>query len=203
MRFNFNDKGNKGFTLIELIVAISVFAVLTSVAVGGFINIMRNQRIVTAMMAVNDNMSLTLEQMAREMRTGYNFCFVNGSSDKIQFVNAKNEVVRYWLNNDGIEKGVSATAGDALSSCNDSGNSGFTYNKITADNVSIKKFNVKMCGQNVSSDYSLPSCGSGSKTRFPPRITLNLSITSSEPDIKKFGVDLNIQTTVSSRIIKK
>ncbi|MBI5306636.1 prepilin-type N-terminal cleavage/methylation domain-containing protein [Candidatus Wolfebacteria bacterium] len=190
----------KGFTLIELIVAMSVFVILTSVAVGGFINMMRNQRIVTAMMAVNDNMGLTLEQMAREIRTGYNFCRI--SSSKIQFVNAKNEVVRYRLNNESVEKGISATSGSQTPGCDDASDSWFSYGKIIADNVSINKFDIKVCGKNIDNSIVLGNCGSGD-SRFPPRITLSLSITSAEPDVKKIGVYVNTQTTVSSRIIKK
>ncbi len=63
-----------GFTLIELIVAFGLFSIIMAVASGGFVQVIRSYRIATALTATNDSMALTMEQVAREMRTGYNFC---------------------------------------------------------------------------------------------------------------------------------
>lgn len=198
---NFNLQ-KKGFTMIELLVAMSVFAILTSIAAGGFINVLRNQRTVAALMAANDNMGIAMEQIAREMRTGYNFCKVAGSSSKFQFINSKNEVVRYQFNNNGIERSVSKTFGDTTPTCNDTDDSNwFSYNKITADNVKINKFNVGICGKNIINSTLLDDCGPGGIS-YPPRITLGIGITSSEPDIEKLGISTNIQTTVTARTIQ-
>ncbi len=191
----------KGFTIVELIVAMSLFVVLISIAVGAFININRNQRIIVALMAANDNMGLTLEQMAREIRTGYNFCEI--SKEKIQFVNAKDQVIRYRLNNasSSIEKGISSISGPGSGDCSDAADSWFTYQPLSADNVKIPILNMQICGKNLDTNILLDNCGSGD-TSYPPRITLGLSITSNEPIVKKSGISINIQTTVSSRRIE-
>ena len=57
-----------GFTLVELLVAIGVFSILISVAVGTFARALRTQRQTAALIAANSNASLVLEQMAREIR---------------------------------------------------------------------------------------------------------------------------------------
>ena len=191
----------KGFTIVELIVAMSLFVVLISIAVGAFININRNQRIIVALMAANDNMGLTLEQMAREIRTGYNFFEI--SKEKIQFVNAKDQVIRYRLNNasSSIEKGISSISGPGSGDCSDAADSWFTYQPLSADNVKITILNMQICGKNLDTNILLDNCGSGD-TSYPPRITLGLSITSNEPIVKKSGISINIQTTVSSRRIE-
>ena len=64
------------FTLVEMLVAIALFSVVVSIAVGGFTRALRTQRQVIALIAANSNMSLALEQMAREMRTSINFSCV-------------------------------------------------------------------------------------------------------------------------------
>ena len=82
--------------------AMSIFVILISIAAGGFVNILRNQRLVIALMVVNDNMSLSMEQMAREIRTGYNFSKI--SNQEFQFVNSHNQIVSYRLNEGAIER---------------------------------------------------------------------------------------------------
>lgn len=199
-KFYILNSKNSGFTVIELIVAMTIFVILMSIAVGGFVHLLKSQRVVAALMIANDSASLTLEQMAREMRTGYNFCIT--PFGKLEFVNAiRNEVVRYRLNNDAMEKGVSGISGGDFSTCSDSDDSWFVYKKLTADNVKISDFNIKACGKNISPVFLLDSCGSGGNN-YPPRITVSLSITSAEPDVKKLEIYVPIQTTVSSRWIK-
>lgn len=193
-------KYNKAFTIVELIVAMSLFMILISIAVGSFINVLRNQRVVVALMAVNDSMNLSLEQMAREIRTGYNFCLT--PSNKLQFVNAYNEVIRYKLNNvsSTIERGPSGVFGMISAVCNDD-DSGFNYKPITADNVQISNLKIQACGKNLSSELLLDECSAGD-SNYPPRLTISLSVTSQEPDVAKLGIYTDIQTTISSRRIE-
>jgi len=163
-----------GFTIIELLVAMTLFLVLMGIAVGSFVKTMRTQRAIVALMAVNDNASLTLEQIAREMRTGYHFSKI--SATEIQFVNAYNVVVSYRLNNGAIERG---TTNPFLLT---------TYQKITADNVKVTNLDFELSGE-VSGD------------KLQPRITIAMSVTS--PNDFLGGISTNIQTTVSSRILDK
>jgi len=177
-----NSKFKNGFTLVELVVAIGIFIILMSIAAGGFIQMLRNQRIVASLMAANDNMSLILEIIGREIRTGYNFNKV--SNTELEFVNAYDLKVKYRLNEGAIEKGVEYF--------------GITgYSKITADNVLISAFNINVCGKNINGT-ALGDCGSGGNSYFP-RITLGLSITSVEPDVKKLNIFTDIQATISAR----
>lgn len=165
-------KIKNGFTIIELLVAMGLFVVLIGIATGGFVKTLRTQKAVVGLMAANDNVSLVLEQIAREIRTGYNFSKI--SDTEFQFVNAKNQVIWYRLNEGAIERGTE----DILLQR--------TYKKITADNVKITNFKVELFGNNAGDGY-------------PPRITISLSITG----IGKYldNVVTNIQTTISSRVI--
>ena len=64
-----------GFTIIELMVAMTVFLVVVGISSGIFTRTIRTQRIVTDMSASLNNVTLALEQIAREARTGYFFTF--------------------------------------------------------------------------------------------------------------------------------
>ena len=109
---------NKGFTIIELIVAMSLFIILMTISVGGFISALRNQRSVNNLMAVNNNAGLVLEQMVREIRTGYRFCaadICNGVEDPLIFINHREEIVIYELVGNVVKRnGEALTASNVL-----------------------------------------------------------------------------------------
>ncbi len=72
-----NLKDSSGFTLTELIVAMSVFIIATTIISGVFVRAVRTQRQVGQLMAINSDASLIIERMAREIRSGYDFMFSN------------------------------------------------------------------------------------------------------------------------------
>lgn len=161
----------KGFTLIELIVSVAIFIILITAVSVTFIRILRTQRALASLFETNNNISIILEQMAREMRTGVNFTKI--SDTEIRFVNTQSETVRYRLNLAAVERGI------------ESGVS-VNFEKITSDNVRVLRFNPLLLGQ---------SPGDG----FPPRITIVLSVEPVNPHLKDVIIDM--QTTVSARNI--
>ncbi|PIU98419.1 hypothetical protein COS61_01505 [Candidatus Wolfebacteria bacterium CG03_land_8_20_14_0_80_40_12] len=165
-----NLKPNSGFTVVELLIAMGLFVILSGIATGGFIKALKSQQEIVNLMEVNDNMSLTLEQISREFRTGYNFSKI--SDVETQFVNSRNEVVLYRLNEGAIERGIE----DELLQK--------TYKKITADNIKITAFKITLFGNEDGDGY-------------PPRITISLSVMSASKYLQ--NVSTNIQTTVSAR----
>ena len=89
----------KGFTMIELLVALGLFVVVMSIASTVFIQSLRTQRSIVALMAANDNASLSIEQMMREMRIGLNFK-TNNDKTEISFVSQRKGNVVYRWNKD-------------------------------------------------------------------------------------------------------
>ncbi|HDH31667.1 MAG TPA: prepilin-type N-terminal cleavage/methylation domain-containing protein [Candidatus Wolfebacteria bacterium] len=179
----------KGFTLIELIIAMGIFVIVISIVSVSFIQALRAQRSIAALMEANDNISLVFEQMVREIRTGYRFCtniapILNLDADftghcnglvnnELAFVNASEREVSYRFENEAIWKKV-----DVLGIPMDE--------KITADNVKINYFNIILAGNDTGDNLQ-------------PRITISLSISPIGRDIK--DVTINLQTTISSRPI--
>lgn len=89
----------KGFTVLELLVALSLFSILTAVSVGIFVRALQMHREIIAFSNTLDVSGQILEQMTREMRTGSNFVVEGSPSSKIAFINARGEDVGYQLVN--------------------------------------------------------------------------------------------------------
>ena len=162
----------RGFTIMELLVAMGVFLILISITSSGFISSLRTQRELTGLISINDSVNLTLEQIMREIRTGYNFTKI--SQNELQFVNSENKIIYYRFIDGAIERGET----DMLTIV--------TYRKITADNVRIKNFNIEVMGGAAADGYQ-------------PRITIAISIVGITKYLE--NVPVNVQMTVSSRTL--
>ncbi|PIW97800.1 hypothetical protein COY65_02455 [Candidatus Jorgensenbacteria bacterium CG_4_10_14_0_8_um_filter_39_13] len=131
--FKFNFSGKNGYTLVELMVAATLFIVFFSIATAGFIRAIRTQRGLNSVINLTSNAGLTLEQMAREIRTGYHFTV--GQDSKIAFINYNKLPVVYRLNNNAIER---------------SEDNGTTFYPLTSTDVKIEKLIFKV-SQTLSS----------------------------------------------------
>lgn len=63
----------RGFTLIEMMVAVGLFAVIMTISVGTLIGVFNTNRKSQSIKAAMDNLSLAIESMSREMRFGYRY----------------------------------------------------------------------------------------------------------------------------------
>ncbi len=181
MRFN-NFKFNKqeGQSLVEMLIAMSIFVIFIVIAVGGFIQTMTNQRIVLKLSAATDNMSFSLEQMMREIRVGNNFnVYDNGQSISFNGYdeNGNQENIIYSLNSStgAIDRTFSIPA--SIPAINVSPSTA----PLTANNVTVSYFNV--------SKYQPHNPG-------PALITIVIGVTASDRGV---SITNYIQTSVSSR----
>ncbi len=154
-----------------------------------------------ALISTQSNISVALEQMAREIRTGYLFCATPGNgglpnicdqgklgpetgctsngyvwtcNDILNFYNADGNNIDYEL------------AGRALTRSQNGPNGSFT--PITGSNVNVSGLTFTIFG-NTEGD------------NWPPRITISMSVAPSSSDPALAGDVLNLQTTVSAREI--
>ncbi|HUZ93203.1 MAG TPA: type II secretion system protein [Candidatus Paceibacterota bacterium] len=162
------------FTLVETIVAIGVFSITVSIALGGLVTALRTQRQVAAFISADNNVSLVLEQIAREARTGYDFCRPNSCPPgEIDFVNAVGVPVIYRLAGGAIER-----AEENLT------NGTYTFSPLTGINVTVAYLNFVVFGNQPTDNW-------------PPRITISIGISANSLGISSDVT--NLQTTVSSR----
>lgn len=172
---------SRAFTLIELLIAIGLFSVVMTIAMGGFVRALRSQRQIVALISANSNVSLVMEQMSREMRTGYYFCdgtLINpcdSTNDNMSFLNAKGENIVYYL-----EKSESGN-GRIFRVVNSERGS-----QLTADNVNIRNLKFNLFGGVMDSNY-------------PARVVIRASVSPAGNSFNVSDVVTNIQTTVSTR----
>jgi len=101
---------NKGFTLVELIVATAVFVVVISVVLSLFMMGIRSQRKVVALQNVQGNARYLLAFIAKEIRMSE---INNITSTTLDITRPDGESVRYFFNNTQgkIERTDSSTSG--------------------------------------------------------------------------------------------
>ncbi len=167
---NINQKLNRGFTLIELVIASSLFMIVALIASGAFVESLKNQRDVRDLTSANNNASQALEAMAREIRTGQDF--VSSTASELNFKNYRSQQVSYKLLSDftiaKCEEPVSCAGATA------------TYTPITSKKYKVSALNFYY--QGIQDGDSLP-----------PRITISITI----EGVRNQSVTL--QTTVSSK----
>ncbi len=170
-------KIRKGFTLIELLVATGIFSILAAIGIGGFVQMLRTQRSVTAQLTAISNAHIALEQMTREIRTGYNFSCRNPAtcvaSTGLQFTNAAGLPVEYRIPNRPQDRFIERSE------------NGGSFERITGSNVLVNYL-----------EFSI-FLGSRSSDHYPPRINIILQVSPVGASI----TPINIQTTVSSRTL--
>ena len=169
----YNIKHKRGFTLVELLVAMGIFVIVVTIVSSIFIRNLRTQQSIVSLIAVNDSASLALEQMAREMRTGSGFCGGGACpSQEIFFTNAYGDAVRYKLEGETVKR---------------SPDDGATFYPITADNVKVEDLKFIVDGN------AFDPVGDNK----PTKITIILSVRPKGGNIEAAAT--NLQTTITSR----
>lgn len=176
-----------GFTIMELLVAMSVFAIVIAVAVGIFDNSLRGERRLVSLMSVQNNMNAALEEMAREMRGGYLFTEtspVGSCTSTISFLSPTGQgTTTYALLSGAINRtGYYPSLGSSLTTRE-------TGTDVKVDNLC---FMVNQYGMSTSYD----ACS-------PWRITILASVEPAVQNPSSLIQPFNIQTTVSSRVLPK
>lgn len=67
---SYSLRSRKGFTLLELIVAIGIFSIVMMIAVGALLSMLNANRKAQALKAVMNNVNFAVENMAKEIRVG-------------------------------------------------------------------------------------------------------------------------------------
>jgi prepilin-type N-terminal cleavage/methylation domain-containing protein len=147
-------KKNRGFTIVELLVSMTLFLIVTTIAVGSFVRALRAQQAIVGLIAVNDNTSLTLEQMAREIRTGIDFS--TQGEDALIFTNTFEEQVTYQVRNNRLERQSGTTA----------------FIPLTASNIRVVDIGF----------YLMTTDAHGNA--IAPRVTITMTVGSTKRDIK-------------------
>ncbi|MEI6042005.1 MAG: type II secretion system protein [bacterium] len=73
-----NTNQKRGFTLIEVMVSVSLFAMVMTLSLGAILSIVDGNKKAQAINAVANNLNFAVESMVRDIKTGYAYtCTVN------------------------------------------------------------------------------------------------------------------------------
>ncbi len=144
-------KRSFGFTLVEIIVAVSLFTLVATISIGAVLSIFDANKKSQTSKTVVDNLNLSIEDMARTVRFGTNYHCGSGGTltspqncsvgDNFLAVNFNSSTVVFRLNNSRIERST---------------NGGTTYSPITASDVVIETLNFYVFGATDSPSLQQP-----------------------------------------------
>ncbi|PID83663.1 hypothetical protein CSB11_00080 [Candidatus Campbellbacteria bacterium] len=188
-----NKKKEKGFTLIEMLISISLFTVVVTIAFGALITIISASSKAKTLKIVVNNLNLAMESMTREIRTGsfYN-CNSSatspgdgsGNDEDCILPSAANSNVLYLKSDDDEE--VVYYLDDGQIKVEKTKNGATTKNTLTGDDVNIEYLKFAVVGAEKGDSVQ-------------PRVFIVLQghITKGDADSR-----FNIQSTVSQRKIE-
>ncbi|MDD5721146.1 MAG: hypothetical protein PHT16_01710 [Candidatus Pacebacteria bacterium] len=70
---------NGGYTIIETMISVSLFIIIVTIALGSLLNTNLLHKKSQNMRSLMDNLSFVMEDMSRNLRTGYNYHCISGS----------------------------------------------------------------------------------------------------------------------------
>ncbi len=113
---NMKKKFSKGFTLIELMTAVSIFVIVMTVSMGALFGIFDANRKTRSIKTVMNNLNLAIESLSREMRYGSNYHCGGGTLTSpqncssgdlvVSFLSSGNQQITYRLNGSVFERQV-------------------------------------------------------------------------------------------------
>ncbi|GEM_PF-513873 len=192
-----------GFTMIELLVSISVFTIIISITSGIFTTSLRSHRASVALIAANSDAQLTLEQMARVIRRGEGKTFesveatdgVTGKIYKCLNFKSGNDFISYrWnMSKKNIEWNSNLNASANCANGNFSG--------IISENLRVDMANFRIACAGGTGDVSCSS-PSAVKSKYYPKITILLRVGSNATQIASAPFT-NLEVTISPRSDKR
>ena len=176
MKLNLYTK--RGFTLIELITAVSIFLIIMTVSMGSILGVFDANRRSRSLKNVMSNLNLAVDSMSREMRYGRNYhCGSTGNTatpqncvsgeDFMSFLSSDNTQITYRYASSHIEKSVD----------------GGGYLQVTAPEVVIDELKF----------YAL---GTATSDTLQPKVVIKIT---GHSGVGRGRSDFTLQTLVSQR----
>lgn len=199
---------NKGYTIIEMMIAISIFLIVVSVGMNGLLQsnlVLNKSRDVRNIM---DNLSFIMEDMSRSIRTGYNYrCYDAGLIWGPSFAQDPSlETPRSCVSGHAIafEEATTGSTGDYTDQwvykfASDPTTGGFTVFKSIDGGLNFYPLNdPKIILNNTSGISVLAAEPQSAGNNGQPFVIIRLS---GEIDYKGIKTPFNLQTSVSQTLI--
>lgn len=178
-------KFSGGFTLIEIMVAVSVFAMVMVVAITAILSIVSANKKAQSLSSVINNLNFSIEAMSRDLRTGYNYncnglgnCISGGDNITFKSSQSNNASVKYSLDTCVSSVGSRGCLKKQIGSA--------TPIELTASEIDILELNFHVLGSER-----------GDVDNMQPRILIRIKGTGGNNARERS--EFNLQTTVSQR----
>ncbi len=169
----------KGFTLVELMTAISIFAIIMTISMGSIISVFDAHRKSRSLKMVMSNLNLAVESMSKEMRFGKNYHCGSGTvtvpqncssgGTLMSFLSNDGLQITYRLNGQAIEKQVGSSA----------------FIAVTASELFVD-------------DLTFYTLGAGTGNTLQPKVLIRIR---SHAGAGKSRSDFTLQTLISQRAL--
>lgn len=191
---NYNKK-NKGFSLIEMLVAVALFSGVMLIGVGALLSLIDANRKAQAINSVMNNLNFAIESISRNVRVGTTYhCEPNPSPVPVNIDTTKN------CKNGGALLAFESSSGDPEDKTDqviyrlkdnvleksENGGAAGSFVSIIAPEVSIKKFKFYVDGTSPLDNLQ-------------PRVVIIIQGTAGIG--KKTKTEFNLQTTISQRVL--
>ncbi len=189
---NYQLKTTKGFSLVEIMVSVTLFSVVMTISVGSLLSLIDANRKAQALNSVINNLNFALENMSRNIRVGNTYHCSTSSSVPVDLDTTKD------CSSGGILFAFEGTGGDMSDSMDQivfrfinnriekSIDGGVTFIAITASEVTID-------------DMKFYVAGTTRGDLFQPRVVMTIQGTAGVN--VKSKTNFNLQTTVTQRVL--
>jgi prepilin-type N-terminal cleavage/methylation domain-containing protein len=181
-----NTSTRAGFTLVEMIVSVGLFAIVMLVTMTGYLALVNLERKARTTNDLVTNLTFVLDTMSRSMRTGTNFQCNGGGNcwlspgESFTFVNDQNQIVTYRYD----------TTHHSIGQCVGGGACTDTTDSVLVDpRVTIPTGGLKFYVDGTSKGDSMQ-----------PHVTMTVKGTLT-PDAVTGPVSFTIQTSASQRLL--
>jgi prepilin-type N-terminal cleavage/methylation domain-containing protein len=131
------QKSTAGFTLVEVMIAFTIFGILAGVITGALLTVFRSHLFIFNTLNSQANLRFLLETMTREIKEGRGLGF-DADTNTLSFTNKDGQQVGYYLENSMV---LRAENSEIL--------------PITSQDLIVEKFDVAGCLQNPSCQPSV------------------------------------------------
>jgi prepilin-type N-terminal cleavage/methylation domain-containing protein len=203
------SKKNRGFTLVELMVAVAVFSIVMVTAASALLNVIEANRKAQAIKTAINNINFALEAISKDMRVGTEYecldedfnkinpdgnCGVSGGvAIRYRSVQAGDDTgnkklyAYYYFDNKTTGPNSRSIMGCVEDNANDCSNYDANYSRLTSEEIAITSARFYVVGNTAP----------GVSPKLQPRMVMTL--TGKVNEGKKTETEFNLQTSVSQR----
>jgi type II secretory pathway pseudopilin PulG len=153
MKTNFLNSKQRGFTLVEMLIAVSLFIVIVTISLGALLSVFDANKKNQSSKTISDNLNFAIDDITRSVRFGTNYyCGISSGLTSVNNCSSGGSAVSATFESKRI---IYSWGGTENSPIMKSSDGGLNYLAITAPEVKIQHLKFYVFGSD-SSDINQP-----------------------------------------------